>query len=131
MSKRLRRIEQAQLFSPDIPVPRLDPDPGIRILERLVLQPARLKPQRAAQLEQPFLVGAYQVDHRLFPDLVPVKPNAAVQGESHPLTAALEFTIRRLRGHGNRPPQSLRGTNPPAAPHTPHPRALRQRGAPP
>jgi len=29
-------------------------------------------------------------------DLMPVKPNAAVQGESHPLTAALEFTIRRL-----------------------------------
>jgi len=25
-----------------------------------------------------------------------VKPNAAVQGESHPLTAALEFAIRWL-----------------------------------
>ena len=29
-------------------------------------------------------------------NLVTVKPNAAVEGEAHPLTAALEFPIRRL-----------------------------------
>jgi hypothetical protein len=34
--------------------------------------------------------------HRLIVDLMPMKPNAAVQGEAHPLTAALEFPIRRL-----------------------------------
>src|SRR5579859_4447969 len=36
------------------------------------------------------------MDHRLIVDLVPVKPNAAVKGEAHPLTAALEFAVRRL-----------------------------------
>ena len=36
------------------------------------------------------------MDHRLVVDLVAVKPNAAVEGESHPLTAALEFPIGRV-----------------------------------
>ena len=34
--------------------------------------------------------------HRLAVDAVPMKPNAAVQGETHPLAAALEFPIGRL-----------------------------------
>ena len=71
-------------------------DPGVRVLERLVLEPAGLEPQRSAQLEEPFLVGAHEVHHGLFTDFVTVKPNAAVEGETHPLTAALEFPIRRL-----------------------------------
>jgi hypothetical protein len=36
------------------------------------------------------------VDHRLAIDLMAVKPNAAVEGEPHPLTAAFEFPIGRL-----------------------------------
>src|SRR5213596_4305507 len=95
-SKRLSRIQQAQLFPPHIPMPGLDADAGIRVLERLVLQPAGVKPQGPAQLQQPFLVRAHQMDHRFVADLVAVKPNAAVEGEAHPLPAALEFPIRRL-----------------------------------
>jgi hypothetical protein len=36
------------------------------------------------------------VNHRLIADLVAVKPNAAVQGEAHPVTAAFEFSIGRF-----------------------------------
>jgi hypothetical protein len=55
-----------------------------------------LKTERATQFQQPFLIGAHQVDHRLIVDFVAVKPNAAVEGESHPLTAAFEFAIGRF-----------------------------------
>src|ERR1043166_3781341 len=87
-------------------MPGRHPDAGIRILERLVLEPARLEPERTAEREQPLLVGAHEVHHRLVLDSVPVKPNAAAQGESHPLAAALEFPIRRVLGEGIRPSNS-------------------------
>ena len=77
-------------------MPGLHTDPRVRVFERLVLEPAGVKPKSAAQLEQPFPICAHQVNHRLIVDLVAVKPNAAVEGEAHPLTAALEFPIRRL-----------------------------------
>jgi hypothetical protein len=66
------------------------------MLEGLVLQPASVKAERAPQRQQSFFVRAHQVDHRLVADLVAVKPNAAVQGEAHPLPAACELPIGRL-----------------------------------
>jgi len=69
-----------------------------------------VKPKRFAQLEQSFLVRAHQVDHWLVVDLVAVKPNAAVEGEAHPLTAALEFPIRRLYVQVIRPSAVAGGT---------------------
>ena len=57
------------------------------------MQPPCVKSQCPTQLEEPVFVGADEVNHRLIVDLMPMKPNAAVEGESHPLTAALEFTI--------------------------------------
>jgi hypothetical protein len=77
-------------------MPGLDADSGVRVLERLVLEPAGVKSERATELEEALLVGAHQMDHRLIADLMAVKPNAAIEGEAHPLTAALEFPIRRL-----------------------------------
>jgi len=77
-------------------MPGLHADASVRVLERLVLEPASVKSQGSTQLEEPFLIGAHQVDHRLIVDFVAVKPNAAVQGEAHPVTAALEFTIGRF-----------------------------------
>jgi len=77
-------------------MPGRDAFARVGILERLVLQPAGMKTQGAAELEEPFLVGADEVDHRLILDLMPMKPDAAAQGEFHPLAAASEFPIRKL-----------------------------------
>lgn len=77
-------------------MPRRNPHTGVRILEGLVLQPPRVKSEGPTQLEEPVFVRADEVDHRLIVDLMAMKPNAAVEGESHPLTAALEFTIWRI-----------------------------------
>jgi len=55
-----------------------------------------MKSQLPAEREQAFFIGAHEVDHRLIVDLVPVKPNAAAEGESHPLAAAFELPIGRL-----------------------------------
>ncbi|HJS44529.1 MAG TPA: hypothetical protein VJ755_13755 [Gemmatimonadales bacterium] len=55
-----------------------------------------MKSECPTKLEESFFVGADEVNHRLIVDLMAMKPNAAVQGESHPLTAALEFTIGRI-----------------------------------
>lgn len=74
-------------------MPGRNPRAGVRIFEGLVLQPPCVKSECPTQLEEPFFVGADEVNHRLTVDLMAMKPNAAVQGESHPLTAALEFTI--------------------------------------
>ena len=68
---------------------------GVRILERLVLEPAGKETEGAAELQQPLPVGAHKMDHRLLIDLVPMKPNAAAQGEFHPLAAASEFPVRK------------------------------------
>ena len=77
-------------------MPGRNPHAGVRIFEGLVLQPPCVKSEYPAKLEESFFVGADEVNHRLIVDLVAMKPNAAVQGESHPLTAALEFTIGRI-----------------------------------
>jgi hypothetical protein len=94
--KRSARIQETQLLAPHIPVPRLHADPRVRILKGLVLQPAGVKSQRSTQLEEPLFIGAHQVDHRFIADLMAVKPNAAVQGEAHPLTTAFEFLVGRF-----------------------------------
>ena len=44
--------------------------------------------------KQPFLIRAHEVHHRLVADLMPVKPNAAAEGETHPLAAASELPVR-------------------------------------
>ena len=76
-------------------MPRRHTDAGARILERFVLQPGRMEPEGAPQLEQALLVGAHQVSHWLVVDLVVMKPNAAVEGEAHPLAAAFELLVGR------------------------------------
>src|SRR5207302_10804101 len=91
-----RRLDQAsQSFPPHIPVPRRHADSCPGILERLVLQPSGLEPERLAEREQSLLVGAHEVDHALAAHGVAVKPHAAVEGEAHPLAAACEFSIGR------------------------------------
>ena len=47
-----------------------------------------MQAQLPAHREQPFLIGADEVGHRLAAHAVAVKPNAAVEGEAHPLAAA-------------------------------------------
>ena len=43
--------------------------------------------------EQPLLVRADKMDHRLVVDAMAVKPNAAIEGEAHPIAAAREFLV--------------------------------------
>src|SRR6184192_2157004 len=74
-------------------MPRRYPDPCPRIFERLVLQPLRPHAERGSQRQQALLVGAHEVHHALAVVDVPMKPNAAVEGEAHPLAAAREFPI--------------------------------------
>src|SRR5689334_14224126 len=84
-------------------MPRRYPDPCPRIFERLVLQPFRPEFELVADREQPFLVRAHEVDHRLVADPMPMKPDAAVEGEAHPLAAAFELPIRRAYWQVMRP----------------------------
>src|SRR5206468_1318583 len=88
---REQRLKPLEPVSPDVPVPRRHALAGSRILQRLVLQPRRLHAQLASDGEQALLVGAHQMDHRLPAPPVPVKPNATVEGETHPLAAAFEL----------------------------------------
>ncbi|HKW39706.1 MAG TPA: hypothetical protein VJN39_00525 [Gemmatimonadales bacterium] len=60
------------------------------------MQPFWAELERRGEREQSCLVGAHQMDHRLAADRVAVKPNAAVEGEAHPLAAARECAVRRL-----------------------------------
>src|SRR5438132_12149000 len=78
-------------------MPRRYPDSGPWVFQRLVLQPRRLEAEGRAEGEQPLLVSAHQVYHRLASERVAMKPHAAVEGKAHPLAAACEFTVRR--GH--------------------------------
>src|SRR2546428_13470364 len=75
--------------------------PGI--LPGLVLQPLLAQSQLAAQREQPVAVRAHEMHHRLAPQPVAMKPNAAVQGEAHPLTAACELPVGALYWQRMRP----------------------------
>src|SRR5437899_13089476 len=76
-------------------MPRRYPDSGRWVFQRLVLQPRRLEAEGRAEGEQPLLVSAHQVYHRLASERVAMKPHAAVEGKAHPLAAACEFTVRR------------------------------------
>src|SRR2546425_11056041 len=76
-------------------MPRRYPDSRPWVFQRLVLQPRRLESEDRAEGEQPLLVRAHQVHHRLPAKSVAMKPHAAVEGEAHPLAAACEFTVRR------------------------------------
>ena len=75
-----------------VPVPGVDPLPGSRILEGFVLQPRRPEAERPADGEESLLVRADEMSHRFIADAPAMKPNAAVEGEAHPLAAAFEFT---------------------------------------
>jgi len=48
------------------------------------------------QCQEAGFVGAHQVHHALAVVEVPMKPNAAVEGEAHPLAAACEFPVGRV-----------------------------------
>ena len=85
-----------QSCSPHVPVPSRNSYACPGIFQRLVLQPLRLEPERRAEREQPLLVSAHEVHHRLAAHRVAMKPHAAVEGEAHPLAAAREFTVRRV-----------------------------------
>src|SRR3989442_10579974 len=84
-------------------MPRRYPDSRPWVFQRLVLQPRRLESEDRAEGEQPLLVRAHQVHHRLPAKSVAMKPHAAVEGEAHPLAAACEFTVRRGFSQGKRP----------------------------
>src|SRR5437879_13289264 len=75
--------------------------PGI--LQGLVLQPLLAQSQLAAQCEQPVAVRAHEMHHRLTPHPVAMKPNAAVQGEAHPLAEACELPVGALYWQRTRP----------------------------
>ncbi len=83
--------EPSKPRSPEIPVPGRDPNPGSRILQRLVLQPLRTQPQLPPNREQALPVGAHEVRHGLTVEIVSMKPHAAVEGEAHPLAAACKL----------------------------------------
>ena len=69
-----------------------------------------MEPEGLAERQQPFLVGAHKVNHRLATDGVAVKPHAAVEGKAHPLAAACEFPIRRRYWQLIRPSAVAGGT---------------------
>src|SRR2546425_9499597 len=111
-------------------MPRRYPDSRPWVFQRLVLQPRRLESEDRAEGEQPLLVRAHQVHHRLPAKSVAMKPHAAVEGEAHPLAAACEFTVRRgllqgitasiiRRGPGRAPPPQKGGKPPPRDPTRP------------
>src|SRR5438552_18724924 len=83
-------------------MPRRYPDSGPWVFQRLVLQPRRLEAEGRAEGEQPLLVSAHQVYHRLASERVAMKPHAAVEGKAHPLAAACEFTVWRGYFEGER-----------------------------
>src|SRR3989475_12672676 len=91
-------------------MPRRYPDSGPWVFQRLVLQPRRLEAEGRAEGEQPLLVSAHQVYHRLASERVAMKPHAAVEGKAHPLAAACEFTVRRLYWQVMRPSDVAGGT---------------------
>jgi hypothetical protein len=51
--------------------------------------------QFAPQGQQTIAVRAHQVRHGLAAQAVAMKPNAAVEGEANPLTAAFELAVGR------------------------------------
>ena len=51
-----------------------------------------MQTERTADREELRAVGRNQMRHRLTAQVIAMKPNAAVEGEQHPLAAALELT---------------------------------------
>jgi hypothetical protein len=84
-------------------MPCRDSNPRPRVFEGLVLEPLGPQVQLATERQQPFLVGTHEVDHGLVADPMPMKPDAAVEGEAHPLAAALELPIERTYWQVMRP----------------------------
>lgn len=54
-----------------------------------------MQPEVAAHAEQLLPVGAHEMRHGLAAHAVPMKPNAAVEGETHPVAAACELAVGR------------------------------------
>ena len=52
-----------------------------------------MQPEDLSQRQQPLSIRTHEVRHRLVAQAVAMKPNAAVEGEAHPLAAALELPI--------------------------------------
>jgi len=73
-------------------MPRGHALPGARIFEGFVLQPGGMQPQLATDREQPGSVTRYEVRHRFAAQSIAMKPNAAVEGEAHPLAAAFKLS---------------------------------------
>src|SRR5207247_10186107 len=97
-------IQPLQTHTPHVPMPSRYPDPCPGILQRLVLQPLRPHAQVGPQRQQPILVGAHEVDHGLVAEPVTTQPNAAVEAEAHPPTAARHFPAGRCYEQMMRPP---------------------------
>lgn len=62
-----------------------------------------MQPQRPPQCHEAVPIRAHEVRHRLAVEMVPMKPNAAVEGEAHPLAAAREFSVGRFYWQTIRP----------------------------
>jgi len=105
-----RTVHLLQPCSPQIPMPCRYSDSRPWVFQRLALQPLRAQLQSAAEREQSLPVRAHEMHHRLAPHPVPVKPDAAVEGEAHPLTAACELTVGRLYWQVTRPSAVAGGT---------------------
>src|SRR5919197_4234084 len=88
---------------PQVPMPRRHSLACPRILEGLVLQPRREQAQLPPHREQALPVGAHEVGHRLVAQCVAMQPNAAVEGEAHPLAAAREPAVGWLYEQTIRP----------------------------
>jgi len=66
---------------------------GLRVLERLVLEPGGVQPQLAPHGQQALPIGTHEVGHRLTVEAMAVKPDAAVKGVAHALAAAWKLPI--------------------------------------
>ncbi len=52
-----------------------------------------MEPERLPEREQSVPIRAHKVRHAVAVEPVPMKPNAAVEGEAHPLAAACELPV--------------------------------------
>jgi len=57
------------------------------------LQPDGMEAERLPEREQSVPIRAHEVRHAVAVESVPMKPNAAVEGEAHPLAAARELPV--------------------------------------
>lgn len=73
-------------------MPRVAPDAGARILQRLVLESGRIEADRVAVRQEEGAIGRDEVGERAAQPDVAVQPEAAVDREDHPVAAAGEFS---------------------------------------